>query len=164
LGLRVSDLREPSGTGLALATFGADGENLGSRVSSDGAGGSAVHVLVVDDDETVRASLEDALASARVRVSVAAGGQDALDRMAADPADLVLTDVRMPGVDGLELLRRVRARSPGVDVVLMTAYNDEGVAIAAAREGARAYLAKPLDLGDLRSLIDRLRREREEGR
>jgi DNA-binding NtrC family response regulator len=74
--------------------------------------------------------------------------------------DLVLTDVRMPGVDGLELLRRVRARAAGVDVVLMTAYNDAGVAIAAAREGARAYLAKPLDLRDLRSLIERLRRER----
>jgi DNA-binding NtrC family response regulator len=119
-----------------------------------------MHVLVVDDDETVRASLGDALVSAGVRVSVAAGGQEALDRMAADPVDLLLTDVRMPGVDGLELLRRVRAGAPGADVVLMTAYDDAATALVAAREGARAYLAKPLDLRDLRTLIDRLLRER----
>jgi DNA-binding NtrC family response regulator len=122
-----------------------------------------MHVLIVDDDETVRASLGDALASAGVRVSVAAGGQEALDRMAADPVDLLLTDVRMPGVDGLELLRRVRIRAPGVDVVLMTAYDDAGVAVAAAREGARACLGKPLDLRDLRSLLDRVFRERRDG-
>jgi two-component system, NtrC family, nitrogen regulation response regulator GlnG len=121
-----------------------------------------VHVLVVDDDETVRASL-DALACAEIRVTMAAGGQEALDRMAADPVDLVLSDVRMPGLDGLELLRRVRVRAPGADVVLMTAYDDVGVAIVAVREGARALLAKPLDLRDLRALIDRLRRERGEG-
>jgi DNA-binding NtrC family response regulator len=120
-----------------------------------------MHVLVVDDDETVRASLGDALASAGVRVSVAAGGQEALDRMAADPVDLLLTDVRMPGLDGLELLRRVRAGALGVDVVLMTAYDDATVATVAARAGARACLAKPLDLRDLRALIDRLLRERE---
>jgi DNA-binding NtrC family response regulator len=120
-----------------------------------------MHVLVVDDDETVRASLGDALASAGVRVSVAAGGQEALDRMAAGPVDLLLTDVRMPGVDGLELLRRVRAGAPGVDVVLMTAYDDATVTTVAARAGARACLAKPLDLRDLRTLIDRLLRERE---
>jgi DNA-binding NtrC family response regulator len=122
-----------------------------------------VHVLVVDDDETVRASLGDALAMDGVRVSLAAGGQEALDRMVGDPVDLVLSDVRMPGVNGLELLRRVRARAPGVDVVLMTAYEDADLAIAADRDGARAYLAKPLDLIDLRALIDRLRRERGEG-
>jgi DNA-binding NtrC family response regulator len=122
-----------------------------------------VHVMVVDDDEMVRTSLGDALASAEVRVSTAADGQEALDRMAADPVDLVLTDVRMPRLDGLELLRHVRIRAPGADVVLMTAYDDQGVAMVAVLEGARACLAKPLDLRDLRALIDRLRREREGG-
>jgi DNA-binding NtrC family response regulator len=114
----------------------------------------------VDDDETVRASLGDALASARVRVSVATGGQEALNCMAADPVDRLLTDVRMPGVDGLELLRRAGAGARGADVVLMTAFDDATIATIAAREGARAYLVKPLDLGDLRSLVDRLLRDR----
>lgn len=115
-----------------------------------------MHVLVVDDDETVRSSLGDALTTDGVRVSVAACGQEALERMAADPVDLVLTDVRMPGVDGLELLRAVRARAPAVNVVLMTAYHDPAVTLVAAREGARACLHKPLDLVDLRALVHRL--------
>jgi DNA-binding NtrC family response regulator len=95
-------------------------------------------------------------------VSVAAGGREALDRIAAGPVDLVLTDMRMPGMDGLELLRQIRARAPALDVVLMTAFDDAGVAVTAAREGARAYLAKPLDLPDLRALVARLLRERED--
>jgi two-component system, response regulator YesN len=123
-----------------------------------------MHLLIVDDDETVRASLRDALARKELQVSVAAGGQEALDRIAEGRVDLVLTDVRMPGVDGLELLRRVRARAPGVGVVLMTAYDDPRVLESATRDGACAYLAKPLDLLDLRALIDRLLRERTEGR
>jgi CheY-like chemotaxis protein len=126
-----------------------------------------MHVLVVDDDETVRSSLEDALRAEGVRVSVAACGQEALERITADPPDLVLTDVRMPDVDGLELLRRVRAGAragaPAVDVVLMTAYDDARVAIAAARAGARACLAKPLDLVELRTLVGRLLSDREPG-
>jgi DNA-binding NtrC family response regulator len=123
-----------------------------------------MHLLVVDDDETVRASLRDALTREGVRVSVAADGREAASLMGDDPADLVLTDVRMPGLGGLELLRLLRARAPGADVVLMTAYDDAITAVAAAQEGARAYLAKPLDLPELRSLIDRLLRERGEGR
>jgi DNA-binding NtrC family response regulator len=70
----------------------------------------------------------------------------------------------MPGLGGLELLRLLRARTPGADVVLMTAYDDATIAVAAAQGGARAYLAKPLDLTELRSLIDRLLKERGEGR
>jgi DNA-binding NtrC family response regulator len=119
------------------------------------------HLLIVDDDSGVRASLSDALAMAGLRVSEASCGQDALDRLELEAVDLVLTDLRMPGLDGLELLRRVRAGAPGVDVVLMSAYDDAAASTVAAREGARAFLAKPLDLPDLRSLIGRLLRERE---
>jgi DNA-binding NtrC family response regulator len=123
-----------------------------------------MHLLVVDDDETVRASLRDALTKDGVRVSTAASAREALERIATDPADLVLTDVRMPGMQGLDLLRVLRALAPDADVVLMTAYDAPGVALSAAQEGARAYLAKPLDLPELRSLIDRLLRERGQGR
>jgi DNA-binding NtrC family response regulator len=123
-----------------------------------------MHLMVVDDDETVRASLRDALTRSGVRVSTAAGARQALERIAAQPVDLVLTDVRMPGMGGLELLRLLRVRAPGADVVLMSAYDDPTVAVVAVQEGARAYLAKPLDLSELRALIDRLVRERGEGR
>jgi DNA-binding NtrC family response regulator len=123
----------------------------------------AMHLLIVDDDETVRASLRDALTTKELRVSVASDGQEALDRLAEGPVDLVLTDVRMGGVDGLDLLRRVRTGAPGVAVVVMTAHDDPRIVASASREGARAYLAKPLDLADLRALVARLIRERREG-
>jgi DNA-binding NtrC family response regulator len=123
-----------------------------------------MHVLVVDDDDTVRSSLRDALATAGVRVSTAASGREALERIAADPVDLVLADVRMPGMIGLELLRRVRAGArvgaPAAHVVLMTACDDPAIAVTAAREGARAFLNKPLDLAELRALVSRLLGER----
>jgi two-component system, NtrC family, nitrogen regulation response regulator GlnG len=125
---------------------------------------AVMHLLVVDDDETVRASLQDALTKEGVRVSTASSARQALEHIAADPVDLVLTDVRMPGIDGLELLRLLRAGVAGADVVVMTAYDDDAVALTAAREGARAYLPKPLELSELRSLVDRLLRERGEGR
>jgi DNA-binding NtrC family response regulator len=115
-----------------------------------------LHLLIVDDDDTVRASLGDALRMDGLRVSEAADGREALDRLAADAADLVLSDVRMPGLDGLELLRRLRDRAPAVEVVLMTAYDDPSVLAAAARGGARGFLVKPLDLGNLRDLINQL--------
>jgi DNA-binding NtrC family response regulator len=121
-----------------------------------------MHLLIVDDDETVRASLRDALATDTVQVSEAAGVVEALERIAAVPVDLVLTDVRMPGLNGLELLRHVRSSAPGVDVVVMTAYEDRGVLASAVQDGARAFLSKPLDLGDLRSVIERLLTERAE--
>jgi CheY-like chemotaxis protein len=119
-----------------------------------------MHVLVVDDDETVRMSLVDALATEGVRVSMAACGQEALERVTAEPVDLVLADVRMPGMDGLELLRRLQvgtpAGGPAAAVVLMTAYHDPEIGVIAAREGARACLHKPLDLLELRALVARL--------
>jgi DNA-binding NtrC family response regulator len=115
-----------------------------------------LHLLIVDDDDTVRASLGDALRMDGLRVSEAADGREALDRLAADAVDLVLSDVRMPGLDGLELLRRLRDRAPAVEVVLMTAYDDPSVLAAAARGGARGFLVKPLDLGNLRDLINQL--------
>jgi DNA-binding response OmpR family regulator len=122
-----------------------------------------MHLLVVDDDAAVRASLRDALTADEVRVSEAAGGREALDLVRAGWVDVVLTDVRMPGVDGLELLRRVRALAPAVEVVLMTAWDDPDVRFEAARTGVRACLVKPLDLHILRALVEELRREHGRG-
>jgi CheY-like chemotaxis protein len=119
-----------------------------------------MHVLVVDDDDTVRSSLRDALASEGIRVSVASSGREALEHVTAEPVDLVLADVRMPGMDGLELLRRLQVGTwtggSAADVVLMTAYHDPEISAIAVREGARACLHKPLDLLVLRSLVARL--------
>ena len=122
------------------------------------------HLLIVDDDATVRESLADALDRDGVRVSTAGDGEEALSVLSRDRADLVLTDVRMPGIDGVELLRQIRGRAPGIEVILMTAHDDMPSVVAAMREGAREFLVKPLDLSELRALVERtLAESREAG-
>jgi len=140
-------------------------DHLGfDRIPSSQVSGMAQHLLIVDDDPTVRASLSDALDRRGLRVSTADDGEKALSQLAASAVDLVLTDVRMPGIDGVELLRLIRERAPAVDVVLMTAYDDMPTVVAAMREGARDFLVKPLDLQELRGLVDRLLADRQDQR
>src|ERR1019366_3458923 len=83
-------------------------------------------------------------------------GAHALARLGSDNPDVVLSDVRMDDVGGLELLRELRVRSPGVDVVLMTAYDDMPTVVAAMRDGAAEFLTKPLDLTEVRAVMRRV--------
>ncbi len=69
--------------------------------------------------------------------------------------DVVISDVRMPGLDGLALLKLLRERAPSVDVILMTAFDDMPTVVTAMREGARDFLVKPLDLHDLRGVLNK---------
>lgn len=113
-------------------------------------------VLIVDDDAMIRASLAGALASGELRIGAAADAAEALRTIASAPPDLVLSDVRMPGLDGIELLKLLRERAPATDVILMTAYDDMATVVAAMREGAIDFLVKPLDLHALRQTIGRV--------
>jgi DNA-binding NtrC family response regulator len=124
-------------------------------------------ILIVDDDARVRTSLTQALAAGDTEVRSAEDGERALAAVAAALPDLVLADVRMPGIGGLELLRLLRDRAPGVDVVLMTAFNDLPTVATAMREGALDFLVKPADLHQLRTLVTRIfddRRTRSRGK
>jgi DNA-binding NtrC family response regulator len=118
-------------------------------------------ILIVDDDARVRRSLSEALVGESVHVATAAGAVEALDQLSRDRPDLILSDVRMPGVDGIELLRRIRRVAPEVSVVMMTAYDDLPTVAAAMREGATEFLVKPLDLHVLRRVIERVFDDRE---
>jgi DNA-binding NtrC family response regulator len=122
-------------------------------------------ILIVDDDPDIRESLPGGLSATGTEIATARDGEEALARVASEPPDIVLTDVRMPGLDGVELLRLLRDRAPEVDVILMTAYDDMPTVVAGMREGARDFLVKPLDLHDLRRVVaevfeDRRTRER----
>jgi DNA-binding NtrC family response regulator len=117
-------------------------------------------ILVVDDDAAIRETFERHLGRSGYAVHQACDGQQALALLAElDPA-LVITDVRMPGLDGLELLRRVREGADPPDVLVITAHDDMDSAIAAMRAGAYDYLVKPLDLDEIDLLIQRCLRER----
>ena len=112
-------------------------------------------VLVVDDDATIRRSLAEALSDDRTTtVDTAESANAALAMLGRVAPDVVLSDVRMPGLDGIAFLRLLRERAPSIDVVLMTAYDDMPTVVAAMREGAAEFLVKPLDLPQLRRVID----------
>ena len=126
-----------------------------------------IRILVVDDDPTVRTSLTEALAGDSTEVHAAESAEAALARLAQLEPEIVLSDVRMPGLDGIALLRLVRERVPSADVIVMTAYDDMPTVVAAMREGASEFLPKPIDLHDLRRVLARLlddRRTRERTR
>jgi DNA-binding NtrC family response regulator len=100
-------------------------------------------LLIVDDDDALRESLQLVLSAEGFQVVVAANGAEALAQLENDPVDVVLCDLRMPGMDGLELLPQIRRRQPGASVILMSAYGSEELAIEALQRGAHDYLAKP---------------------
>ena len=115
-----------------------------------------MNILVVDDEPAVRFSLVELLEAAGHSVRAAEHGPAALEALAEEPADLVLSDLRMPALDGLALMAEVRARHPATVFVLMTAYGDERTAVAALKEGAYDYLPKPFDNEEVRSLVRRV--------
>ncbi len=111
------------------------------------------HILIVDDDETIRISLGEALDDSTTEVATAESAEKALSLLDNGLPDVVLSDIRMPGLDGIELLRTLRERAPMVDVVLMTAYDDMPTVVSAMREGAADFLSKPIDLHELPDLL-----------
>lgn len=104
----------------------------------------ARRLLLVDDDPAILQGLGAVLEQAGFSVEEATRGQQALESLASHAADLVLSDVRMPGLGGLELLDAVRVRHPGLPVILLTAFGDVELAMRAVRRGARDFLTKPV--------------------
>lgn len=102
-------------------------------------------ILVVDDEINIRGALVTLLEKKGHRVRGAGTGEEALDSLEAAPADLVLTDLKMPGMGGMEFLRRLKQHWPDTEVVVMTAYGSIDTAVEAMRCGAYDYLTKPID-------------------
>jgi len=116
-------------------------------------------LLLAEDDRIVRITVRDALEEAGYAVTECADGTAALRALEESPFDVVLSDVRLPGVDGLTLFRRARQAQPHAGVVLMTAYADTEDAVTVMREGARDYVQKPFEMEELLLRIGRVRDE-----
>jgi len=97
----------------------------------------------VDDEAGIRELLSKTLALAEYDVDLAAGGQEALERLRSGPCDLLITDLKMPGVDGLTLIREARRFMPQLPIVIITGYSTEASAIEAINLGVNGYLTKP---------------------
>ena len=107
---------------------------------------AAPHITVVDDDASVRESMSSLLRSVGHAVNEFRSAEELLASVTLDETDCVITDVRMPGMSGLELQRRLALSHPLLPVILMTAHaSDDEVRLRALRDGAADYLAKPLD-------------------
>ncbi|HEY5043946.1 MAG TPA: sigma-54 dependent transcriptional regulator [Verrucomicrobiae bacterium] len=106
-------------------------------------------VLIVDDDPGQRSLLDSFLRGQGFETVLADSGEHALEKLRTGHFDLMISDVRMPGLSGLETLRRVRPQFPALPVLLVTAYADIRDAVEAMRDGALNYLAKPIDLDEL---------------
>jgi two-component system response regulator HydG len=113
-------------------------------------------VLVVDDDAGVRFTLRETLRSAAgVEVDEAADGLAALEKLAASPCELVITDLRMPRMDGLELVRRLHGQPQAPRVIVITAHGSERFAVEAMKAGAYDYFRKPFDVDELLTVVGR---------
>ena len=123
---------------------------------------AAKHVLVVDDEESVRRALKKILRTEGFDVEDAADAQEAMVLARRRPFDLVITDLVMPGPNGLALLTELRAVQPPPKVVLITAYGDWDSYIAAMSAGAFDYLTKPIKRNQIVRLVQNALDEREE--
>jgi two-component system, OmpR family, response regulator MprA len=119
---------------------------------------ASMRILVVDDEPAVRTALERALALEHSEIELAADGVEALDRIAQSPPDAVVLDVAMPGIDGLEVCRRLRGAGNRVPVLMLTARDAIEDRIDGLDAGADDYLVKPFDVGELRARLRALLR------
>jgi DNA-binding NtrC family response regulator len=112
-------------------------------------------VLIVDDEPNLRKVLAAQLRRHGYEVHAAEDGESAVAMLAAHPVDVVVTDLRMPGMDGLALLGHVHALLPGTPVVLITAHGTIDTAVEALKRGAFDYMTKPFDQGELRTVLEK---------
>jgi len=112
-------------------------------------------IWIVDDDHSIRFVLEKALAREQLSVRSFSSGRDVLAALDDDEPQVLVSDIRMPGGSGIELLSKVKARMPGLPVIVMTAYSDIDSAVSAFQGGAFEYLPKPFDVPKAVELIRR---------
>jgi len=113
------------------------------------------HVLVVDDEGAIRYSVSKTLQRIGYQVDEAASGEEALELIARHEYEVILTDIRMPGLSGVDLLKRIKDISPDAIVILMTGYASLGTAVESLRLGAHDYLIKPSSSQDIRQSVAR---------
>lgn len=113
------------------------------------------HILVVEDDVSHGTILQALIAGWGYRVSSAHNGLEAVERVRNQPFDLILTDVRMAEMDGIEALKAIKAYNPAIPILIMTAYSNVESAVEAIKAGAYDYLTKPLDFDTLQLTLER---------
>ena len=113
-------------------------------------------ILVVDDEDALRTVLSAELEGEGYQVGTAADGQEAINILGASVFDLILLDIKMPNVDGFEVLRFVKEKHPETKVIMLTGFADLKNAIESKKLGAEDFVSKPYDLVDLLTTVERV--------
>jgi DNA-binding response OmpR family regulator len=113
-------------------------------------------ILIVDDEKNIRLTLSQALEPMGAEIDTAANGEEALTKLKEKEFGLILLDIRMPGMDGMEVLHRVREIRPDIRVIMITAYGTVESAVEAMKLGAVDFLQKPFDPEEIRELVLRV--------
>jgi DNA-binding response OmpR family regulator len=113
-------------------------------------------VLIVDDEKNIRLTLSQALEVLEVVTDTAANGEEALAKLKGKEFSLILLDLKMPGMDGIEVLRRVREIRPDIGIIILTAYGTVESAVEGMKLGAADFIQKPFAPGEIRKLVSRV--------
>lgn len=116
-------------------------------------------ILIVDDQKGVRRLLEELFRQEGWEVRSAADGLEALELVAKVLPDLILIDVKMPNMNGLEATQEIMQRQPGISIIMMTAYGEIEVVRQALDAGVKRCISKPFDIKDLRDMVDKVMAE-----
>ncbi len=117
-------------------------------------------ILITDDELNTREGLRKALESDNRKVDVAADGKEALEKIKKNSYDVLITDIRMPGMDGMTLLKQAKSEDPSLGAVILTAYGTIEMAVEAMKNGAYNYLTKPVNLDELELLVEQILEKR----
>jgi DNA-binding response OmpR family regulator len=121
-------------------------------------------VLLVDDEQEFVHALSERLQSRQMRPAIAYDGEQALAMVASDEPEVMVLDLKMPGIDGMEVLRRVKRTNPRTEVIILTGHGSDREEVLAAELGAFAYLRKPVDIEVLTATMRAAYRRVEEAR
>ena len=119
------------------------------------------HILIVDDEPLVRRSLSELLTLSGYVVSAASNGREALDLLKSYTTDIIITDMKMPEMDGMHLLKQIKTDYPDIPVILITGYGSIENAVDAIKEGAYDYITKPIVDSEIKIVIERLVKQRQ---
>jgi two-component system nitrogen regulation response regulator GlnG len=115
----------------------------------------ANHVWVVDDDKSIRWVLEKALTRSGIEVDVFTNGEALLEQLESSIPDVVISDIRMPGINGLDMLEKILVKHPKLPVIITTAHSDLDNAVSSYQNGAFEYLPKPFDIDEVVAMTRR---------
>lgn len=114
------------------------------------------NILIVDDEKNIRMTVSEALAEMDVRIDTAVNGEEALTKLRENDFGLVLLDLRMPGIDGMEVLERLRRERPEIRIVIITAHGTVDSAVDAMKLGAVDFIQKPFTPKEIRHIISKI--------